>query len=224
MAQFAVIGLGRFGSRLAATLAAEGAEVLGIDRDETVIEHMRDRLTLAVALDATDEQALRHQGVASLDAAVVGIGAEFEATVLCTVVLKHLGVPRVIARAGSARAAEILERIGADAVVNPEDEAADRWANRLLTPRFLSQYELEPGYSIVELQPPKRWLGHTLSELDLRRQEGLHVVAIKRRHEGDSEQARPSVQLPSPAHPLGADDVLVLLGEDTALQRVAEQG
>jgi trk system potassium uptake protein TrkA len=97
---------------------------------------MRDRLTLAAALEATDEPALRAQSIDRVDAAVVGIGAEFEATVLTTVVLKHLGVQRVIARAGSLRTADILDRIGADAVVHPVDEAADRWTNRLLRPRF----------------------------------------------------------------------------------------
>jgi trk system potassium uptake protein TrkA len=221
MQKYAVIGLGRFGSRLAMQLAEAGAEVVGIDRDEPIIEQIRDAVTLAVAMDGTDEQALRAQGLEQVDAAVVGIGADFESTVLTTVVLKHLGVPRVIARAGSRRAAEILSRIGATEVVNPEDEAADRWANRLLSPQFLSQYELETGYSIVEMKAPDRWVGQTLAQLDLRREANVHVVAIKPTAAPDDEaEATRRVQLPGPHEPLKATDVLVLLGSDQALQQL----
>jgi trk system potassium uptake protein TrkA len=221
MQQYAVIGLGRFGSRLAINLAEEGAQVVGIDRDEAIVEQMRDRVTLAVAMDATDERALRAQGIEQIDAAVVGIGADFESTVLTTVVLKQLGVPRLIARAGSARAAAVLSRVGADEVVNPEDEAADRWAQRLLTPQFLGQYELESGYRIVELAPPRDWLGRTLTELDLRRQAGVHVIAVKRRSAtGRGGEQRWRATLPSPAEPIQASDVLVLLGGDEDLKQL----
>jgi len=228
MQQYAVIGLGRFGSRLAINLAEAGAQVIGIDRDEAVIEQMRDRVTLAVAMDATEEAALRGQGVEQVDAAVVGIGADFESTVLTTVVLKHLGVGHVIARAGSRRAAAVLDRIGVDEVVNPEDEAADRWASRLLSPQFLSQHELESGYSIVELHPPQAWVGKTLAELDLRKQAGLHVIAIRQSAAREASGERlPRVRLPSPGEPLKAADVLILLGTDDHLNAVPtdeEQG
>jgi len=164
MQQFAVIGLGRFGSRLALNLASAGQEVIAIDRKPEIVQGFRDRVTLAVALDATDEGALRSQGVAEVAAAVVGIGNDFEATVLSTVVLKHLGVKKVIARARSRTSARVLERIGADAVVLPEDESADRWADRLVSPQYLSQFELDQGYSIVELGTPSAWSVKPLPE------------------------------------------------------------
>lgn len=176
--------MGRFGSRLAANLAAAGAEVIAIDRDLNIVEDVRDRVGFAVAIDVTDEQALRAHGVHKVDAAIVGIGSNFEATILATVLLKQLEVPLVIARATNAVRAQVLSRIGADAVVNPEDESADRWSQRLINPHFLNQIEFHEGYSIVEVITPARWAGKTLAELDLRAKYGLHVVAIKRPVEG----------------------------------------
>ena len=218
MQRFAVIGLGRFGSRLAANLASMDQEVIGIDRDERLIEELRDRVTLAVALDATDEQALRMHAVDKVDVAVVGIGNDFEAAALATVTLKQVGVPRVISRAVTPTGARILARIGADEVVNPEDESADRWASRLLSPQFLSQHEVGNGQSIVELKTPEKWVGQSLAGLKLRERTGLHVVAIKQRRDG-SEVAPASTELvlPDPARELQAEDVLLIMGDGPSL-------
>jgi trk system potassium uptake protein len=246
---FAVIGLGRFGSRLATNLAAAGAEVIAIDRDLNIIEDIKDRVGFAVAIDVTDEQALRAHGVHKVDAAIVGIGSNFEATILCTVILKHLEVPTVIARATNAVRARVLTRVGADAVVNPEDESADRWSQRLVNPHFLNQIEFHEGYSIVEVQTPTKWAGKTLAELDLRAKYGLHVVAIKRPRDGASgaawatgaagmasfpgaprkttadaaavpDAAAVRVDMPSPTQPLVKEDILVLMGKNDDLAKV----
>ncbi len=218
MDTFAVIGLGRFGSRLAINLARAGAEVVAIDRRPEIIEDIRDRVTLAVAMDATDEQALRMQGIDRVDVAVVGIGDDFEAITLTTVLLKQLGVRRVISRATSHMLARILERIGADEVVNPEDESADRWAHRLINPHFLNQIEFHPGYSIVEVPAPKAWAGQSLVQLALRTKAGVHVVAIKRRREGDPVNFR--IEMPTPTDPLRPDDIMILMGRDEHLARL----
>ncbi|HET6429548.1 MAG TPA: TrkA family potassium uptake protein, partial [Phycisphaerae bacterium] len=128
MATFAVIGLGRFGYRLSTLLAEGGAEVIAIDSRRDLVESIRDRVTVAVCLDTTDEEALRAQGVDRVNVAVVGIGDDFEANALATVILKQIGVPRVISRATTTIRAQILSRIGADDVVNPERESAERWS------------------------------------------------------------------------------------------------
>lgn len=215
MHTYAVIGLGRFGSRLAATLAASGSEVIAIDRDPAIVEEIRDRVTLAIAMDATDEQALRSQGIQHVEAAIVGIGDNFEATALTTVLLKQLGVGRVIARAASAISANILARIGADEVVNPEDESADRWAHRLLNPQFLNQIAFHEGHSIVEVEAIPSWQGQTLAQLDLRRAKKLHVVALRRR--SPEEGGADKIRLPDPQEPLRKGDVLLLMGRDADL-------
>ena len=139
MDRFAIIGLGRFGQRLARMLSEAGAEVIAIDRSQEIVEAIRDEVTVAVALDATDERALLSQGVDKVDVAVVGIGTDFEAAVLATVILKQLGVPKVVARAATTNRGEILRRVGADDLVNPERESAYRWAHRLMGPNVFSR-------------------------------------------------------------------------------------
>lgn len=223
MPRFAVIGLGRFGSRLAANLAAEGYEVIGIDKDQHIVEEMRDHVTLAVAMDATDEDALRERGVHRMDVVVVGIGSDFEAVTLATVTLKQLGVPRVIARATNHTIARVLARIGADEVVNPEDEAADRWAHRLANPQFLNHIEFHEGHSIVEAKVPPAWAGKSLAELNVRSKLGLHVVAIKRPRDPGHPDGLVKVEMPGPGEPLVGSDILVLMGKDTDLARFSRE-
>lgn len=225
MKRFAVIGLGRFGSRLAKNLAAAGAEVIAIDRDRLIVEELRDQVTLAIALDATDEQALRIQGVDQVDCAIVGIGTNFEANALTTAMLKSMRVQRVISRAGNDMQAQILSRIGADGVVKPEDEAADRWGHRLLAPFMIDHVELGEGYALVQMSVPSAWEGKTLSELDLRRKHSVTVVAIKRRVEtatgsGAETYEERVVDVPMPSSRLGHDDTLVIAGFDRDLERL----
>jgi len=225
MDRFAVIGLGRFGSRLARRLAAAGAEVIAIDHDRRLVEEIRDQVTLAVALDATDEQALKVQGVDQVDCAIVGIGHDFEANALATVMLKSLRVKRVVSRAGNAMQAKILARIGADAVVSPEDETADRWSYRLLAPFLIDHIELGEGYALVQMAVPGEWQDRSLSELDLRRKYNITVVAIKRRVEASTPTGADAyeervVDVPMPSSRLGKEDVLVIAGFDRDLERL----
>lgn len=225
MERFAVIGLGRFGSRLAKNLAAAGAEVIAIDAKRDIVEDLRDQVTLAIAMDATDEQALRIQGIDQVDCAVVGIGHDFEANALTTVLLKGMRVKRVISRAGNDMQAQILKRIGADAVVSPEDEAADRWGNRLLAPFLIDHVELAEHYALVQMAVPGAWQNRTLAELDLRRKHNVTVVAIRRRIQTASESGAEAfeervVDVPLPTSRLGKDDTLVLAGFDKDLERL----
>ncbi len=225
MERFAVIGLGRFGSRLAKNLAAAGAEVIAIDLDRAIVEDLRDQVTLAIAMDATDEQALRIQGVDQVDCAVVGIGHNFEANALATVLLKSMRVKRVVSRAGNDMQAQILKRIGADSVVSPEDEAADRWSNRLLSPFVIDHVELAENYALVQIPVPEEWQGRTLAELDLRRKHTITVVAIRRRVVSSSETGADTfeervVDVPLPTSRLGRDDTLVIAGFDADLEKL----
>lgn len=225
MERFAVIGLGRFGRRLAKNLAAAGAEVIAIDRDRLIVEELRDQVTLAIALDATDEQALRIQGVDQVDCAIVGIGTNFEANALTTALLKSMRVQRVISRAGNDMQAQILSRIGADAVVKPEDEAADRWGHRLLAPFMIDHIELGEQYALVQMAAPLAWEGKTLAELDLRKRHNVTVVAIKRRvptsgPTGVDTFEERVVDVPMPSSRLGHDDTLVIAGFDRDLERL----
>lgn len=225
MDRFAVIGLGRFGSRLATNLAAAGAEVIAIDRDRRLVEELRDQVTLGIALDATDEGSLKLQGIDQMDCAIVGIGHDFEANALTTVLLKSLRVKRVISRAANDMQARILSRIGADAVVVPEEESADRWSHRLLTPFMIDHVEIGSGYALVQLPAPDAWWGKTLQELDLRRRHKVTVVAIKRTIESASPTgaggiADQVVDTPLPTSRVERGDTLVVAGFDEDLEKL----
>jgi len=216
----AVLGLGRFGQRLAVQLARGGEEVLAFDSDRAVIEQIAGDVAQAVMLDVTDEAALRARGVHQCKAAVIGIGEDFEATVLTTVILKEMEVPRIVARARSRTTAEVLRRVGAHDVVLAEDEAADRWAARLLGPRVLNQIEFHEGYSIAEFKLPESWIGTGLAELDVRRKLGLHIVALKRPDPPSPGGVR--IMIPSPTEPLAEGDVVIVMGRDEDLRKLAE--
>jgi trk system potassium uptake protein TrkA len=223
MLRFAVIGLGRFGVRLARNLSAAGHEVIAIDINRRIVEEIRDEVTHAVALDATDEDALRGQGVEKVDVAVISIGDDFEVNALATAVLKQMGVPRVISRGVTPMGAKILERIGADEIVNPETESADRWTTRLASPQFLNHYELEEGTSLVEMPTPQSWVGKTLIDLQLRAKYRVHVVAIKQPPKEGPARHRSAVQMPTPDQVLREEDVLVLMGKDDDLAKLTPQ-
>ena len=128
----AVVGMGLFGRSVAVDLARGGAEVIAVDENLELIEAVRDEVSVAVSMDATDERALRAQGVHEVDVLVASIGDNFEANLLVVLIGKELGIPRVLARAPSPRHAQILRKVGADEVVLPENEAAERTAKAML--------------------------------------------------------------------------------------------
>lgn len=214
----AVLGLGRFGQRLAERLTRGGEDVLACDRDREVVEHVASSVAQALVMDVTDEAVMRSRGLHKVKAAVVAIGEDFEAAVLTTVILRQMEVPRIIARARTKTTAEVLRRVGAHEVVLAEDEAADRWANRLLGPKVLNQIEFHQGYSIVEFRTPKAWVGQGLAELDVRKKLNLHVVAVKRSTPDDVHHSKIVVLRAN--EPLEADDVLIIMGRDEDLNKL----
>lgn len=217
-----VIGLGQVGSRLAVGLADRGVDVVAIDRRRDMVEPLRDRVALAVALDSTDEAAIQQHLPENVRAAMVCIGNNFEASILTTAILKQLKIRRVITRAQSPIASVILSRIGADETFNPEEESADRWANRIAAPRFLNQIEFHEGYSLVEIATPEEWVGRTLADLRLRAGLGLHVVALKH-PKSDDPSAGDRVVMPRPDSPLRRRDVLILMGKDEDIAKVPQK-
>lgn len=211
---FAVIGLGRFGSATAETLANLGQEVIGIDSSEEEVRQLSDVISLAVQLDATDEKALRSVGVHDADVAIVSIGANIEASLLIVMMVKELGVQTIIAKATTALHGRILERLGVSRVVFPEREMAHRVAHSLVVPNVLDYIELSSDYSIIEVPVPATFVGNTLRELELRSKYGLTLIAIKRRDARGAEQTNIA---PSPDDVLQQDDVLALLGSHARL-------
>ncbi len=206
--EFAVIGLGRFGSSLALKLMNLGHSVLGIDRNRDLVQQFSDDLTQTVGLDASDESALRTIGIEDFNTVIVAIAADFESNLLITVLLKELGVQTVICKASTERQKSILLRVGADQVILPELEAGLQLARRLVSPLILDRLELEPGVSVSEIRCPGPLLGRTLGELKLQERFGLTVMMIK------GERLRPA---PGPEERIVPGDVLVVIGPDDAV-------
>ena len=222
MEKFAVIGLGLFGTELAMRLADAGAEVIAIDKDPELVEAIRDKVAVAVCLDSANEQALLSQGIDKVDVAIVGIGTSFEASALTTVILKQLGVPRVISRATSPVRADILARIGADSVINPEHESAERWSSRLLAPAVMERSVVAEGHSLAQVVAPKIFHNKTLQELDMPKKYGVLVVAIRPPAAEAGEEGQPTerpslITAPGPDRTIEPGDVLVVIGENEAI-------
>lgn len=152
--QFAVIGLGRFGSSLAQELMELGYEVLGIDKNEEVVEDISELVTHAVVADATDEEVLRSLGIRNFDCCIVAIGDDIQTSILTAILLKELGVKTVVAKAISVLHGRALDKLGIDRVVYPERDMGIRVAHQLVTPNLLDYIELSNDYSIVEMKVP----------------------------------------------------------------------
>lgn len=203
--EFAVIGLGRFGRAVVKTLNEEGFNVLGVDRDPQIVQHLTDYCTQSVVLDSTDEDALRALDISSFDTVIVAIGSDFESNLITTVALKALGVKRVISKAQTKRQKDILLRVGADQVVQPEADAGRRLGIELATPNLLDQIPFGDQHSILEIRVPASLAGKTLAEVDFRNRYNASVLAIK--HEQSITVA------PSADYKLDASDVIVVIGQ-----------
>jgi trk system potassium uptake protein TrkA len=212
--QFVVVGLGRLGISMVGTLDSLGHEVLAIDNREDVIQSLANELPNVhlVATDATDEAAVRGLNVEGFDAAAVMIGENhIEAGILATATLKELGVPRIVARATGGIHARVLEKVGADRVIQPEREIGEQLARTMASPVLLDYVDLGEDEALIEAQVPRAWLDKSLSELDLSQKMGLTVLALK-------PKGRPG-SLPHGDTVLHDGDVLVVGGSKKALDR-----
>lgn len=179
METFVVIGLGRFGSAVAEELCALGHQVLAIDTDETRVQQMADRVTQAVTGDCRDMDVLRALGVRHARCAVVAFSDDIGNSVLITLNLKELGIPRIVCKARSASHEELLRRIGADQVIFPEQESGRNLAHALNNREIIEFIQLSDHYSIVKTEVPGSWLGKSAAELDIRRQFKVTIVAVQ---------------------------------------------
>ena len=212
--EFVVIGLGRFGTAVATTLVENGRTVLAIDSDLDRVQALSGELPHVVQLDATNIDALRQAGVETFDTGLVCIGTDFENNLLATVLLRQLGVQRVIAKALTITQREILLKVGADEVILPEHEAGRRLGRKMAVDHLVDYLEVSNDVGVVELlAPPSTW-EHSLSELSLRQRYGLTVIAVRR---GDD-----LVVSPSAGFRLKEEDIVVVLGRMEDAERMRQ--
>lgn len=209
---YAVFGLGRYGIAVAKTLVASGAEVLAVDASEAIVNEAIADLPFCKCADITSREVLDQLGISNIDVVIVAMANHLEASVMAVMLCKEAGVKTVIAKCASEMGGKILEKVGADKVVLPENESGTRLAKNLLSSGFVDMIELSQDASLIELDVRDEWAGKTLIELDLRRKYALNVVALH--WKGRIETAI------DPKLPLSADMKLIVIGNAAKLKKL----
>ena len=213
--EYIVIGMGRFGSSVAAALFKEGNEVLAIDKNEENIENNQDCITHGVIGDATDLQTLKEAGIRNFDTVIVAIGDDIQASILSVLLLKELGVKNVVAKAINKSHGKVLNKVGADRVIFPERDMGERVAHQLMSsPNVLNFIELADEYSIEEIKAPASMYGKNLREINLRANYNITVIATKNNNKIEI--------LPNPEQALKSEDILIVIGENEDLQNFSQ--
>ena len=210
--QFAIIGMGRFGRSIAKTLYDLDYEVLAIDGDEERTQEVISMVTHAVTADTKDEEALRSLGLRNFDVVVIAIGADIQASILTTLIVKDMGVKMLVAKAQNEHHGKVLSKIGADKVIYPERDMGARVAHNLISPNILDHIELSNDYSIVDLLVGPALIGKNLRQLDIRNKYRCNVMGIKSK-EGVMNIAPHADDL------IQDGDILVIVGKNEDLHR-----
>ena len=177
---YAVFGLGRYGTAVARELVANGMEVIAVDTDQRIVNTVADDLPICKCADITDPEVIRQLGIGNVDVVIVAMANNLEASVMAVTLCKEAGVPTVIAKCANEMHQKILNRVGADKVVFPENESGIRLAKNLLSSGFVDMVSLAKNVSMIELDVKPDWVGKNLIELNLRKKYSINVVALRK--------------------------------------------
>ncbi|MCK4694282.1 MAG: TrkA family potassium uptake protein [Candidatus Cloacimonetes bacterium] len=217
MSKFAVIGLGKFGFNVATTLFENGAEVIAIDNNQALVDEISGRVSVAINMNSTDEKSLKMNRIQDVIAVILAIGNSIENSVLTAVILKKLGVSNIFAKVDSKVHGRILELLGVQNIIFPEEQVAKQLANSLLSSSVLEYIDLSSGHSVVELVVPESWVGKSLQELALPTEKGINIIAIKYTAQNVTEDGENIIvkkinDMPGANDIIHDNDVLVLVG------------
>lgn len=218
MKRIGIIGAGRFGLALAESLSNAGLEVILIDRNRPAMQNASEFAT-ALQGDATQPHVLEEAGFSECDLAVVAIGSNIEASMMATANCKELGIPNVVSKATSELHGKILRRIGADSVIYPDRDSANRLARAIANHNVVDFLEVSDGYSIAEIPVPPDTAGKSLAESNFRVTTGLSVLCVRRVNEDPSKPRK--VIIPQAKDVLRLDDKLIVFGETTKLDELS---
>jgi len=227
MPRIAVFGLGQFGTAIAEALTDKGVEVMAFDNDPERVDEIKDRVSVAVVLDSTDERALRAVGLDQVRVAIVTMGTNIEANILTSALLKQLGIPRVYARANAPLQEQILRAIRVDKIINVEREMGQALAATLSVGEVHRFFTLATGHSLVEIDVPRALIGQTIEQAQLRQRHSVNVVAVKKQVPDVDDRGRRTFReeihlVPRPSDTFEEGDVLILAGEDDDIQALVK--
>lgn len=214
MKSFVIIGLGRFGSNLALTLANNGNQVLAIDSSEDRVKDVADFVTDSIIGDYTDDAFLRSAGVKSYDCAVVCLSEGMEKSILVTLHLKDMGLESIVSRAIDESHERILRKVGATKVVFPERDSGERLAHKLEHEKILDYLNLSKDFSITEIETPKKWIGKSIGELNIRKIYKINIIAINSGKSSDKV-----IITIDPDYILRENQTLTVVGRDEDIER-----
>ncbi|WP_144282587.1 potassium channel family protein [Chryseobacterium echinoideorum] len=225
--KFIIIGLGNFGGSLAEKLTQQGNEVIGVDSRSEKVVALKDKLSHTICMNATDQSAITHLPLKNTDIVMVCIGEDEGANIMVTAHFKNLGVKRLISRAINPLHESVLQAIGVNEIVRPEEETAERWAKKLSLKGVIDSFELNKSYSIVEIVVPEKYIGKTIEEVKFRELHNVLILTIIRDAQEKSFLGRSktvaNVQgIPEPTTMLQKDDIIVIYGNNEDLQRFAK--
>ena len=209
--EFAVFGLGEFGSSIAIALEENGCQVLAVDSNQEKVQEISAYVTHAACANVADQAVVRSLGIHNMDGVIVGIGENLESSIMATICVKECGVPYVLAKANSDIHATVLKRVGADQVIFPEKATGIRLGRNLASGNFLETIELSKKFSMVEIEVPKKWIGKTIRELNLR-SKGINIIARK----GDLEDL---VLIVDPDSVIQGSETFIIIGSNKDLER-----
>ena len=212
---FAVIGLGQFGMTLAVTLAESDCDVLAIDDKEENIEEISEKVTYAVKADVREPGILKALGVQNVDVAIIAVAENLEASISATMQAKDLGVLFVVAKSMNSLHGRILDKIGADKIIYPEQSMGLRVARNLMSGGYLDVFELSAEFSMAEFSMPVSWIGKNLADLNVRERFHINIIGIK---QGENV----TVDL-DPSEPLPDNCSIIAIGKNKDLNASREE-
>lgn len=226
--KYIIFGLGNFGSALGQKLTEQGNEVIGVDNDMAKVDALKEKISHTVCLDSTDQFTVSGLPLKDTDIVIVAIGEDQGANIMTTAVLKNLNVKRLISRAITPLHETVLEAMGVEEIVHPEEETAERWAKKLCLRGVVDSFELSLHYSIVEVSVPPKYAGKTLQEVGFRRTHNLVVLTtIKRKEEkniiGVNHNVNQVQGVASPKTLLEEGDIMVIYGDNKDLKRLLNE-
>ena len=227
--KYIIVGIGNFGGYLAKRLTNLGHEVIGVDSSESRIELIKDSITHSIVMDATDQAAVKNLPLKDTDVVIIAIGEDIGASIMSTAIFKQLKSNRIIARAINQLHETVIQAIGVDEIIHPEEETADRLSKRLEMKGVLDSLEISDEYNIVEVKVPSRYVGMTVAAADIRKEFYLNILTIIKIEQrknllGINTPHKNVIGVVTPEYKFENEDVLLLFGKIKNIQDFLKLG